>query len=66
LKSFVKTIGALMLLGVGSLAHAELTIDITKGIEGSGIPIAVAPFAGGAPEDIAGIIASDLKRTGTI
>jgi TolB protein len=41
-----------------------LTIDITKGIEGSGIPIAIAPFRGGAPEDIAGIIASDLQRTG--
>jgi TolB protein len=41
-----------------------LTIDITKGIEGSGIPIAIAPFRGSAPEDIAGIIASDLQRTG--
>ena len=65
LKPFLKIIGALMLLsGVGSLAHAELTIDVTKGIEGKGIPIAVAPFGGGAPENIAGIIASDLQRTG--
>jgi len=65
LKSFVKIIGALMLLfGVGSFARAELTIDVTKGIEGGGIPIAIAPFGGGAPEDIAGTIAADLQRTG--
>ena len=54
----------LTLLLSSSLAHAQLTIDITKGIEGSGIPIAIAPFSGGAPEDIAGIIATDLQRTG--
>lgn len=54
----------LVLLLGGGLAHAQLTIDITKGIEGSGIPIVVAPFSGGAPEDIAGIIAADLQRTG--
>ncbi len=65
MKSFVKILGALMLLlGVGSLAHAELTIDVSKGIEGRGIPIAIAPFGGGAPENIAGIVASDLQRTG--
>ncbi len=65
MKPFLKIIGALMLLsGVGSLAHAELTIDVTKGIEGKGIPIAVAAFGGGAPATIAGIIASDLQRNG--
>ena len=65
MKAFLKIFGALMLLvGSGSLAHAELTIDVTKGIQGGGIPIAIAPFAGGASENIAGIIASDLKRTG--
>ena len=56
---------ALLVLWLGSsLTHAQLTIDITKGIEGSGIPIAIAPFSGGAPEDITGIIAADLQRTG--
>lgn len=65
MKAFVKMFGALLLLlGIGSLAHAELTIDVSKGIEGRGIPISVAPFGGGAPEDMAGIIASDLNRTG--
>ncbi len=64
MKSFAKVIGVLLfLLGTG-FARAELTIDITKGMEGSGIPIAIAPFNGGAPEDIAGTIASDLKRSG--
>ena len=65
MKSFVYQIAALLLLlGTGSHAFAELTIDVSKGIEGSGIPIAIAPFSGGAPENIADVIASDLKRTG--
>jgi TolB protein len=54
------------MLLVSSVAHAQLTIDITKGIEGKGIPIAITPFGGGAPEDIAGIIAANLQRTGKI
>ena len=45
-------------------AHAQITLDITKGVEGSGIPIAIAPFGGSAPENIAGIVAADLKQTG--
>ena len=55
-----------ILIGVfGAMAaHAQITLDITKGIEGGGIPIAIAPFSGGATEDMAGIIASDLQRTG--
>ncbi len=56
-------LGFLMLLCVG-MAQAQQTIDITKGIEGSGIPIAIAPFGGGAPVDIAGIVANNLQRTG--
>jgi len=59
--------GIMALLLVSRFALAQpLTIDITKGIEGNGIPIAIAPFGGGAPEDIAGIIAANLKRTGKI
>lgn len=65
MKAFVRMIGALLLLlGSVPLAYAELTIDVTKGIQGGGIPIAIAPFAGGAPENIAGIVASNLQRTG--
>ena len=49
-------------------ARAALTIQITKGTEAA-TPIAVMPFAfsgAGAPptDDIAGIVASDLARSG--
>lgn len=50
-------------LGIGA-AHAQIALDITKGVGGSGIPIAIAPFGGSAPENIAGIVAADLQRTG--
>jgi len=63
LNRFFQLIALLVLYCVG-LAQAQQTIDITKGIEDRGIPIAIAPFGGGAPEDIAGIIAANLKRTG--
>ncbi|HEB77000.1 MAG TPA: Tol-Pal system beta propeller repeat protein TolB [Methylothermaceae bacterium] len=45
--------------------RAELTIEITRGVEGA-IPIAVVPFAGqaGLPQDIAGVIRADLGRSG--
>lgn len=48
-------------------AKAVLTIEISDGFENA-IPIAVVPFglsgASGVPEDIAQIIASDLRRSG--
>ncbi|HSH30952.1 MAG TPA: Tol-Pal system beta propeller repeat protein TolB [Thiohalobacter sp.] len=48
-------------------ARAELTIEITSGIEGA-MPIAVVPFGwggpGAPPEDVAGIVAADLARSG--
>ena len=50
----------LLVLLISALAQAQLTIDITKGVSGSGIPIVIAPFGGGAPEDIAAVIAADL------
>jgi TolB protein len=53
-----------LLLIHGAMAQAQQTIDITKGIEDGGIPIAIAPFGGGAPEDLAGIVAANLQRTG--
>jgi TolB protein len=45
------------------IAGAALTIEITQGAQGA-LPIAVVPFGGSAPEDIAAIVASDLKRSG--
>jgi len=49
-------------------ANAALTIEITQGVEGAQ-PIAVVPFewegdSGQPPEDIGGIIMSDLQRSG--
>ncbi len=56
-----------LLLGLAPLAHAELTIEITKG-EGSAVPIAIVPFGwqgtGAVPYDISAVVASDLARTG--
>ena len=63
----IKLFGLIAVLLAGRCVLAQpLTIDITKGIEGSGIPITIASFGGGAPEDIASIVASDLQRTGKI
>jgi TolB protein len=58
----------LSLLLISGRAQAILTIKITGGTEGA-IPIAIVPFnwqgaAPQAPQDIAGIIASDLRRSG--
>ncbi|MES9940971.1 MAG: Tol-Pal system beta propeller repeat protein TolB [Candidatus Thiodiazotropha sp. 6PLUC2] len=50
-----------------SLAKAELTIEITEGVEGA-LPIAVVPFGwqgrGRPPVDIAEVINADLQRSG--
>ncbi|MCX7110242.1 MAG: Tol-Pal system beta propeller repeat protein TolB [Proteobacteria bacterium] len=47
-------------------SHAELTVDVTLGVENS-IPIAIVPFGGpqgGSDENLASIIAADLARSG--
>ena len=43
---FTKLLCMLTMLLSGGLAYAQLTIDLTKGIEGGGIHIAIAPFSG--------------------
>ena len=48
--------------------QAALTIEITQGVEGA-VPIAVVPFDTAnnrqpPPQDVAGIIAADLARSG--
>lgn len=45
------------------VSQAELTIEITKGIE-SAMPVAVVPFGGGAPVNIAEVVNADLGRSG--
>ena len=57
----------LLLLGMQSLHAANLTIEITQGVEGA-LPIAIVPFGveGGKlpPEDISAIVSEDLARSG--
>ncbi|GHE19575.1 Tol-Pal system beta propeller repeat protein TolB [Halomonas urumqiensis] len=54
-----------MLLLMSSVAHANLTIEITRGSDRA-TPIAVVPFAGGdeLPEDVAQVIHDNLERSG--
>ena len=58
----------LTLLLAASAAQARLSIEITGGMEGA-LPIAVVPFdwqgPGPVPEAIGGIVAADLRRSGT-
>lgn len=60
-------IGALIVLVVSHSASAQLTIEITQGMDNP-TSIAVVPFgwkgAGLAKEDIAHIVEADLQRTG--
>jgi len=55
----------LALLGVAAPAHAQLTVQITRGVT-SPIPVAVVPFggAGPLPVDAAQVIGADLERSG--
>ncbi|MET0282299.1 MAG: Tol-Pal system beta propeller repeat protein TolB [Steroidobacteraceae bacterium] len=57
---------AMLLLGA-SAAHAELRIDITRGVTDP-VPVAVVPFARAVPADggldVAGVIERDLASTG--
>jgi len=62
-KKFAALLAALCGLTVLS-AQAELTVQITQGVE-SGIPIAIVPFGGPqAGENIGAIVAADLARSG--
>ncbi len=70
LKKLVSHLFIVMLCGVFQQAHAALTIEITQGVDGA-LPIAVVPFdnsklASKLPVDIAGIVASDLNRSGVL
>ncbi|MEW6764154.1 MAG: Tol-Pal system beta propeller repeat protein TolB [Pseudomonadota bacterium] len=60
---FIQTIALLALIVATLPARAVLQIDITQGTDGT-LPIAVVPFGGGAPEDIAQIVSADLARSG--
>ncbi len=67
MKPYRHTLLVLLLL-LARPAYSDLTIEITKGMEGA-IPIAVVPFggndtAGAGQENVAAIISSDLSRSG--
>lgn len=57
----------LMLFLWQTLAVADLTIEITEGMQGA-IPIAIVPFykegTGSLPEEVGAIVAADLARSG--
>jgi TolB protein len=57
----------LVLFAWQQIARADLTIEITEGVEGA-LPIAVVPFGWQAkqslPEDVAAIVNADLARSG--
>ncbi|MEX0730605.1 MAG: Tol-Pal system beta propeller repeat protein TolB [Aquisalimonadaceae bacterium] len=58
---------ALVLLLLPSLGKAELVIEITGGAEAA-LPVAIVPFgweaSGDPPEDVAGVITTNLERSG--
>lgn len=62
-RPILKLLAMLAVLLAALPARAALQIDITQGTDGT-IPIAVVPFGGGSPEDIAQIVSSDLARSG--
>ena len=67
-KIYVCLLGAALLAGFASSAHAQLTIEITEGVD-QAVPIAVVPFEwqGGLskpPLDVSAVIASDLTNSG--
>ena len=46
------------------IVNAEMSIEITEGIE-SAMPIAIVPFASqDAPLDVSSVVDSDLQRSG--
>ncbi len=63
----MRRVGFLLIMLLSSLARAELTIEITQGVDAP-VPIAVVPFGWqqpqSLPEDVAGIVAADLHRSG--
>ena len=57
----------LLMLCWAASASAQLTIEITQGVEGA-LPIAVVPFGAGLPlaesEDVSAVVHTDLGRSG--
>lgn len=66
-KAVVRVVAMVALVFAGAAAHAQLTIEITRGQENA-VPIAIVPFGwestGAAPFDVAEVVAADLARSG--
>jgi TolB protein len=66
-KTVMRVVAMTVLMLASAFAHAQLTIEITRGQENA-VPIAVVPFGwestGAAPFDVAEVIAADLYRSG--
>lgn len=58
-----RRLAAVLLAVAATAAHAELQIEISQGID-KAVPIAVVPFGGESPLDVAGVVAADLQRSG--
>lgn len=68
MKKTIACLSLYVLLICSRSAAAALTIEITQGVEGA-LPIAIIPFdernnARPPPQDVAGIVADDLRRSG--
>ncbi len=60
----LKTIVMSLLLSLSAQVFAELTIEITQGVNDP-TPIAVVPFGGdNTPDNLANIVSADLQRSG--
>ena len=67
MKYLVSCVHFFLLLSFSFYAQAELTIEITQGIDNP-TPVAVSPFAwegeNALPENVSAIVTADLKRSG--
>lgn len=66
-RGVVACVLALLLAGTGTVARAELAIEITQGVDDP-VPMAVVPFGwretASPPEDVGAIVRFDLARSG--
>ncbi|MEZ5650210.1 MAG: Tol-Pal system beta propeller repeat protein TolB [Burkholderiaceae bacterium] len=62
---FLRTVLWLVIMLLGGVARAQMTLEVS-GVGASQYPIAVASFEveGEVPEDVAGVVRTDLQRSG--
>ncbi len=62
-QGLVRVAGVVLVLLYAAQVSAQLRIEITEGVD-KALPVAVVPFGGTAPLDVAAIVAADLRRSG--